>query len=152
MQFEKAHLSQSNGIGACFFGQQGMPSGICMASSSAALVVMVADAAAAINGAVGPITTPTATPSAKNQRMTVLSFMDAKIPQMARIEKPHDTDFGASRRAVTSRPREYRRARYTVAINGKSCRAILVIQPVKSDSGSAAYAAFVYRYEASAWA
>ena len=91
MQFEKAHLSQSNRIGACFFGQQGMPSAICMASSSAEADVMLAleEGIAAIKGgAAGPITTPTAIPNAKNQRMTARSFMVRKIPQVGRIEKP----------------------------------------------------------------
>lgn len=91
MQFENAHLSQSNGIGACFFGQQGMPSAICMAPSSGAAGVMVAigeEGTAAIKGAAGPITTPTAIPSANNQRMPARSFMARKIPQVERIEKP----------------------------------------------------------------
>ena len=91
MQLDKAHLSQSNGIGACFFGQQGMPSGICMASSSAAAVVMVAvsaEAAAAINGAAGPIATPTAIPNAKNQRMTAGSFMAVKSHSRGSLRSP----------------------------------------------------------------
>lgn len=89
MQFDKAHLSQSNRIGACFFGQQGMPSAICMASSSAEADVMLAfeEGIAAIRGAAGPITTPTAIPTAKNQRMTARSFMARKIPQVGWIEK-----------------------------------------------------------------
>jgi hypothetical protein len=81
-------LSQSDRIGACFFGQQGMPSAICMAFSSFAADVMVAAGSvgiAAIKGAAGPITTPTAIPSAKNQRMTARSFMVRKIPQAGRI-------------------------------------------------------------------
>src|SRR5437660_185662 len=81
MQLAKPHLSQSTRMGDCFFGQQGMPSAICMVSSSVAADVMVAvraEGAAAINGAAGPITTPTAIPSAKNQRMTARSFMAAK--------------------------------------------------------------------------
>jgi hypothetical protein len=91
MQFENAHLSQSNGIGACFFGQQGMSSGICMPLSSGAAEVMDAigeESAAAIKGAAGPVTTPIAIPSANNQRMTARSFMARKIPQVGRLEKP----------------------------------------------------------------
>jgi hypothetical protein len=118
MQLDKAHLSQSNRIDACFSGQQGTPSAICMASSSAAAAIMVAvrgEYPAAINGAAGPITTPTAIPSARNQRMTARSFMARKIPQVGRIEKPLDPDFGAGRRSVTSRPREHRLAMIALA-------------------------------------
>jgi hypothetical protein len=103
MQFEKAHLSQSNRMGACFFGQHGIPSAICTASSSDAAGVIVAERAegtAATNGAAGPITTPTAIPSAKNQRMTARSFITAKIPHARRLEKPLDPEFGASRRRL----------------------------------------------------
>jgi hypothetical protein len=81
MQFDNAHLSQSDRIGACFFGQQGMPSAICMAFPAAVADVMLAvdaEGIAAIKGAAGPITTPTAIPNAKNQRMTARSFIAAK--------------------------------------------------------------------------
>lgn len=79
---QKTHLSQSNRMGDCFFGQQGMPSAICMASLSAAAAVMAAvraGGAAAINCAAGPMKTPIAIPSAKNQRMTARNFMAAKF-------------------------------------------------------------------------
>ena len=90
MQFEKAHLSQSNRTEACFFGQQGMPSAICMACPSAAgaMVAVRAEGAAAIGGAAGPITTPTAIPSAKNQRMAARSFMAAKSHRRDGLRSP----------------------------------------------------------------
>ena len=90
MQFEKAHLSQSNRTEACFFGQQGMPSAICMACPSAAgaMVAARAEGAAAIGGAAGPITTPTAIPSAKNQRMAARSFMAAKSHRRDGLRSP----------------------------------------------------------------
>ena len=91
MQPDKAHLSQSNGIGACFFGQQGMPSVICMTSSPVAGIVAVAtsvEAAAAITGAAGPITTPTEIPSAKSQRMTAGSFMATKSHRRCGLRSP----------------------------------------------------------------
>lgn len=90
MQFDRAHLSQSDRIGACFFGQQGMPSAISIASSSAEADVMLAleDGIAAIRGAAGPITIPTAIPNAKNQRMTARSFMVAKSQRQAALTSP----------------------------------------------------------------
>jgi hypothetical protein len=79
MQFDKAHLSQSNGIGACFFGQQGMPSGICMPSPAAAGTIVAGEAdEVAINGATGPIATPIAIPNTKSQRMTARSSISRK--------------------------------------------------------------------------
>jgi len=109
MQFDNAHLSQSDRIGACFFGQHGMPSAICKASSSVVADVMLAieaEGIAASKGAAGPITTPTAIPNAKNQRMTARSFIIRKVSQVGRVEKALDPNFEAAWRAVTSQPRE----------------------------------------------
>jgi len=94
MQFEKAHLSQSNRTEVCFFGQHGIPSAISMAFScvmGAVMVVVGAEGTAAIKGAAGPVTTPTAIPNAKNQRKTARSFMAAKSHRQGGLRSPLDT-------------------------------------------------------------
>jgi hypothetical protein len=63
-------------------------------------------------------------------------FHGRKIPRTGRIEKPRDPEFGDGRRSVTSRPREGRRVRCTVAIDGKSRRALLVVQRITANSAS----------------
>lgn len=88
MQFDKAHLSQSNRFGACFFGQQGMPSAICMAFSPTDVMLALEGGIAAIRGAAGPITIPTAIPNAKNQRMRVVTFMAAKSHRLGGLRSP----------------------------------------------------------------
>jgi hypothetical protein len=66
-----------------------MSPAICVATSSAeAMLAFEAESIAAIRGAAGPITTPTAIPSTKNQRMTARSFIAAKSHRRDELRSP----------------------------------------------------------------